>query len=75
MTIDERIEFLVQSTESLHSSLQELHGIVADGFQEIAKTMQLQVQSMAAMTQNIQILADVAKTHEKRISDLEQDEP
>jgi hypothetical protein len=29
LTIDQRLRFLVQSTESLHSSLQELHGIIA----------------------------------------------
>jgi hypothetical protein len=30
MTIDERLVFLLQSTESLHASLQELHGTVQD---------------------------------------------
>ena len=30
MTVDERLVFLLQSTESLHSSLQELHGTVQD---------------------------------------------
>jgi len=29
MTIDERLEFLRQSTESLHASCQELHATVA----------------------------------------------
>lgn len=28
LNIDQRLRFLVQSTESLHSSLQELHGII-----------------------------------------------
>jgi hypothetical protein len=28
MTTDERLEFLVQSTESLHASLQEMHGMM-----------------------------------------------
>lgn len=30
MSIDERLEFLVQSTESLHANVQELHAIVAE---------------------------------------------
>jgi len=30
LTIDERLEFLVQSTESLHASLQELHAMMAE---------------------------------------------
>ena len=29
MTIDERLQFLLQSTESLHANLQELHATVA----------------------------------------------
>ena len=30
MTIDERLQFLVQSTESLHQSCQELHATVQE---------------------------------------------
>jgi hypothetical protein len=30
MTIDERLAFLLQSTESLHASAQELHATVAE---------------------------------------------
>jgi len=30
MTIDERLEFLTQSTESLHATCQELHASVAE---------------------------------------------
>jgi len=30
MTLDERLEFLRQSTESLHDSVQELHATVAE---------------------------------------------
>lgn len=29
-TVDERLEFLLQSTESLHSSMQELHSLQAN---------------------------------------------
>jgi prefoldin subunit 5 len=34
MTIDERLEFLRQSTESLHASCQELHAAVAKQAEE-----------------------------------------
>ncbi len=37
MTIDERLEFLVQSTESLHASCQELHATVAQQAESFAK--------------------------------------
>jgi hypothetical protein len=37
MTIDERLEFLLQSTESLHASCQQLHAR-ATQFQEIVET-------------------------------------
>lgn len=30
MTIDERLQFLLQSTESLHANVQELHATVAE---------------------------------------------
>ena len=37
MTVDERLVFLPQSTESLHSSLQELHAIVRRHDSQIEK--------------------------------------
>jgi hypothetical protein len=60
MTIDERLEFLLQSTESLHASVQELHGIVQE------HTKQLQVDA-----ENIRRLANIASSHEQRLDDLE----
>lgn len=36
MTIDERLEFLLQSTESLHASTQELHAAAAEHSRQIA---------------------------------------
>jgi hypothetical protein len=35
MDIDERLEFLMQSTESLHASCQELHATVAEQSRQI----------------------------------------
>jgi hypothetical protein len=52
MTIDERLEFLLQSTESLHSSIGELHAIVRE------HTKQLEQDS-----QNIRSLARIAEIH------------
>ena len=60
MTIDERLEFLLHSTESLHSSLQEL-GVTV---RELSKTVQ-------ADGENIRSLARIAEIHERRISDIE----
>ena len=60
MTIDERLQFLLQSTESLHASVQELHGIVQE------HTKQLQVDA-----ENIRRLANIASSHEQRLDDLE----
>ena len=37
MTIDERLEFLVKSTESLHASVQELHAESARRWEENTK--------------------------------------
>ena len=45
MTIDERLEFLRQSTESLHASCQELHATVArqaDAMKEYRLAMERQ---------------------------------
>ena len=60
MTIDERLQFLLQSTEPLHASVQELHGIVQE------HTKQLQVDA-----ENIRRLANIAASHEQRLDDLE----
>jgi len=48
LTIDERLEFLVQSTESLHASLQELHAMMAEQARAAAEQAAEQAQRMAA---------------------------
>ena len=59
MTIDERLEFLLQSSKSLHTSVQEQST-------QIAKhTEQLQIDA-----DNIRRLANIAEAHETRIGDL-----
>jgi hypothetical protein len=39
MTIDERLEFLVKSTESLHASISELHATVQEHERRWAQLM------------------------------------
>lgn len=60
MTIDERLEFLFKSTESLHASVQELHATAQE------HTKQLQIDA-----ENIRGLARIAEIHERRLSELE----
>jgi hypothetical protein len=67
VTIDERLEFLVPYTESLHASCQELHAIVAAHTQQITEhTRQLEIDA-----QNIRALATIAGDHDERLDDLE----
>ena len=60
MTIDERLGFLVQSTESLHASCQELHAIVAAHTQQLERDADI-----------IRRLAIIATDHDERLDDLE----
>lgn len=67
MTIDERLQFLVQSTESLHASTQELHAIVAQHTRQIeAHTKQLEQDA-----ELFRRLANIPISHEQRLDDLE----
>lgn len=66
MTIDERLAFLVQSTESLHSTAQELHASLATMKEAVdAHTTQLKIDA-----ENIRRLATIAAAHEQRLDDL-----
>ena len=60
MTIEERLEFLLQSSESLHASCQELHATTQE------HTRQLEIDA-----ENIRKLAEVAASHQQRLDDLE----
>ncbi|HEX4807711.1 MAG TPA: hypothetical protein VH325_02200 [Bryobacteraceae bacterium] len=61
MTIDKRLAFLLQSTESLHASTQELHATAT------AHTKQLQIDA-----DNIRRLANIAAAHQDHIDTLEE---
>ncbi len=80
MTIDERLEFLLQSTESLHSSVHEVsasvhelrasvHEVSSD-VHEVSRTVQKMVAALEVDGANIQALARIAEAHERRISNL-----
>ncbi len=60
MTVDQRLEFLLQSTESLHTVVQEQLAIVSQ------HTVQLTLDA-----ENIRALARIAEAHESRLDDLE----
>jgi hypothetical protein len=58
--IDARLQFLLQSTESLHATVHEMTG-------QIQKhTAQLQIDA-----ENIRRLANIAGAHEDRLEDLD----
>jgi septal ring factor EnvC (AmiA/AmiB activator) len=74
VTIDERIAFLVQSTESLHATVQEM---AARSVRQDERTDRLD-ERIAALTrvveidaENIRSLANIASAHETRLDDLE----
>ena len=62
MTVDERLEFLLQSTESLHATVQQLTGTVQD-----------LVKAVSIDGENIRRLASIAESHEQRLDDIEGD--
>jgi hypothetical protein len=65
MTVDERLQFLVQSTESLHASIQERHAIVS----EHTKQLKLPTKQLATNAAAIRNLARIAEAHENRLTD------
>lgn len=62
MDIDQRLQFLVQSTESLHASLQEVHA-----------SIQKHTEQLKLDGEHIRALARIAEIHEHRITRLEGD--
>jgi len=67
MTTDERLEFLLKSTESLHATAQELTTTA----QELRATAQLHSEQLEQDGQNIRSLATIAAAHQTRIENLE----
>jgi hypothetical protein len=74
MTIDERLQFLLQSTESLHASTQQLHATVARMSETVGThTTQIADLFKAAKQdgENIAALARIAEVYQHRLTDLE----
>lgn len=74
MTTDERLQFLLQSTESLHSNVQDLTANVQDLTGIVAELRR----SVADLTrvveidaENIRGLANIAAAHQSRLDDLD----
>ena len=71
---NQRIEFLLQSTESLHSSVQELHAASAEQGRNIDKIVAASVAQDARLDKLLTVaegLARIAQGHEKRLTNLE----
>jgi uncharacterized protein YoxC len=74
MSIEERLEFLLQSTESLHASVQELHASVQElhaSVQELHEVAQEHTKQLEIDAENIRRLASIAAAHEERLDDVE----
>jgi methyl-accepting chemotaxis protein len=66
-SIDERLQFLLQSTESLHATVHEITGQIMQHAEQL-KAVTANVDRVSA---NIDKLAIVAAAHEKRLDDLD----
>ncbi|MBV9759530.1 MAG: hypothetical protein JO340_03110 [Acidobacteriaceae bacterium] len=67
MTIDERLQFLLQSTESLHSTVQEVVG----GLQTLRESVAELRKAVESNSENILRLANIAAAHEQRLDNLD----
>jgi hypothetical protein len=67
MTIDERLEFLLKSTESLHESVQKN----TDQISALGGRIDALVHAVEIDAENIRRLANIAAAHEERLDGLE----
>ena len=67
MTVDQRLEFLLQSTESLHATVQQMTGQI----QQVSVQIQEHTKQLQLDAANIRSLANIAAAHQTRIEDLE----
>ena len=67
MTVDQRLEFLLQSTESLHATVQQLHATV----QQMTGQIHEHSKQLELDAANIRSLANIAVAHQARIEDIE----
>ncbi|MBV8896490.1 MAG: hypothetical protein JO051_08255 [Acidobacteriaceae bacterium] len=74
MTIDERIAFLVQSTESLHATAAALTSQTQElttQTQELTAQVREHTKQLQIDAENIRRLATIAAAHEERLEGLE----
>jgi ABC-type transporter Mla subunit MlaD len=74
MTLDERIQFLVQSTESLHATVHEMSGQLQEQtkqLQEHTKQLREHTKQLELDAQNIRSLAKIAGAHQTRLDQIE----
>lgn len=74
MTIDERLQFLLQSTESLHSNVQDLTASVADlrgSVAELRGSVADLTRVVEMNAENIRRLANIAAAHQERLDNLD----
>jgi len=70
---DARLQFLLQSTESLHASMQELHASTQElhaSTQELRATASAQTAQLQIDAENIRRLANIAGAHQDGLEDL-----
>ncbi len=73
-TIDERLEFLLQSTESLHATVLEQSAQIqrhSEQIQEHSGQIQKHSEQLEVDADNIRRLANIAASHEQRLEELE----
>jgi len=74
MTVDERLEFLLKSTESLHATAQDLvastENLKATAAQHSTQLEQ-DGKHILAIASAVQGLTNIANAHETRLDDLE----
>jgi len=67
MTVDERLESLRLSTESLHATVQPMTGQIA----RVSGQIQEHTKQLELDAANIRSLANIAAAHQSRIENLE----
>jgi truncated hemoglobin YjbI len=80
MTVDERLEFLLKSTESLHATIHELFERMDREHERMNRVFNERLEAsnrrfderFDRLLSVVEVLAETARNHEHRISDLEQ---
>lgn len=74
MTIDERLQFLLQSTESLHSTVSEMTEQMRMNREATDKNrvdIDKHTRQLEMDAENIRALARIAEAHQRRLDDID----